>query len=203
MRPTVVGIAGGTASGKTTTSRAIDALLGDRCLWLTHDRYYRSIPAKFLRNPVGYNFDHPDSLETSAMVSDLLALRRGETVRIPHYDFEGHCRRDPSEWEDVAPKPLIVVEGILVLHDPELRACMDHKVYVHAPADVRLIRRIRRDFAHRGRSVEKTLAQYEATVRPMHLQFVEPSRQFADLVVDGTSTTEAMVASVLAMSGID
>ena len=202
MTPTVVGIAGGTASGKTTTSRAIAELLGDRCVWLTHDRYYRSLPAEYLANPLSYNFDHPDALETSAMVSDVRALRRGETVRVPHYNFEGHCRRDPSEWETVQPAPLIIVEGILVLHDADLRACMDHLVFVHAPSDIRLIRRIRRDLSHRGRPVEATLAQYERTVRPMHEQFVEPSRSFADLVVDGSTSIESMVSSVLSLSGL-
>ncbi len=202
MTPTVVGIAGGTASGKTTAAREIAKRLGEGCLWLTHDRYYRSMPAKYLDNPVEFNFDHPDALETSEMVAALRSLRLGQTALVPHYDFAHHRRRDRSEWETVAPAPLIIVEGILVLQDAELRACLDHKVFVHAPADIRLIRRIRRDVAHRARPVDEIIAQYERTVRPMHVQFVEPSRQFADLVIDGTTAVDSLVASVLELVGI-
>lgn len=201
MSPTIVGIAGGTASGKTTTARALSERLGDRCLWLTHDRYYRTMPDGFEEDPTRYNFDHPDALETDRMVADLLLLRNGHAARVPDYDFATHTRVPPEQWDLLEPRPLVIVEGILVLAHPGLRDAMHHRVYVHAPDDLRLVRRIRRDVAERGREVLEILDQYERTVRPMHQAYVAPSRAFADLVVDGTTTTEAMVASVLALIG--
>lgn len=203
MTPLVVGIAGGTASGKTTTARALTRRLGDRCLWLTHDRYYRSMPPELRADPTQYNFDHPDALETERMVADVTALREGRTVLVPDYDFETHTRMPESAWAEFSPRELVIVEGILVLSDPDLRETMDHRVYVHAPDDIRLMRRIRRDVTERGREVGEILEQYERTVRPMHQAFVAPSRHYADLVVDGTTTTDAMVASVLALIGGD
>ena len=201
MIPTVVGIAGGTASGKTTTARALVDRLGEQCLWITHDRYYKTMPVEFEADPTAYNFDHPDALDTVRLVRDLAALRRGESVQLPGYDFSRHERAQPETWDPVDPRPLIIVEGILVLSDPALREQMDHKVYVHAPDDIRLMRRIRRDVTHRDRDVAEILHQYERTVRPMHNRYVAPSMGFADLVVDGTTTTEAMVASVIALVG--
>ncbi len=197
MTLTLVGIAGGTASGKTTAARALQERLGDRCLCLTHDRYYHPLPARYRADPTAYNFDHPDALDTARMVRDLRALRSGATVRVPRYDYARHVRLPPSQWEVVHPRPVVLVEGILVLADPALRAELDHRVYVHAPDDIRLLRRIRRDADQRGRSVEEVLDQYLRTVRPMHEAFVAPSRQHADLVVDGTRSPDAMVASVL------
>ena len=199
MTPRVVGIAGGTASGKTTTARAIVERLGDRCLWLTHDRYYRTIPPDLAHDPTQHNFDHPDALETSMMVEHLRALRDGQRVQLPNYDFPSHARVSRDGWDWVEPRPVIVVEGILVLVHPELREQMDHKVFVHAPDDIRLIRRIRRDVAERGRDVSEVLEQYLKTVRPMHQAFVAPSQAHADLVVDGTTTTEAMVSAVMGL----
>lgn len=201
MSPIIVGIAGGTASGKTTTARAISERLGDACLWLMHDRYYRSMPDEHRDDPAGFNFDHPDALDTPRFVADLLQLRRGNSVRIPDYDFATHERFPSERWEVVEPRPVVIVEGILVLADPYLREAMDHKVFVHAPDDIRLMRRIRRDVAERGRSVIEILEQYERTVRPMHQAFVAPSRHHADLVVDGTTTTDSMVASVMGLLG--
>lgn len=201
MKPVVVGIAGGTASGKTTTARALRDRLGHACLWITHDRYYKSMPPEFVDDPTGYNFDHPDALDTHLLVRDLAALRAGTPVRLPGYDFARHQRLDPADWDAVEPRSVIIVEGILVLTDEDLRAQMDHRVYVHAPDDIRLLRRIRRDVTERGRDVAEILHQYERTVRPMHNRFVQPSMGVADLVVDGTTTTEAMVASVLGLLG--
>lgn len=199
MRPVVVGIAGGTASGKTTTARAIVERLGDRCLWLTHDRYYRSIPSDLAHDPTRHNFDHPDALETSMMVEHLRALREGSPVRLPNYDFPSHTRVTEDRWDRVEPREVVVVEGILVLADAGLRDLMDHRVFVHAPDDIRLIRRIRRDVAERGRDVSEVLEQYLKTVRPMHQAFVAPSQAHAHLVVDGTTTTEAMVSAVMGL----
>ncbi len=196
----VVGIAGGTASGKTTLAQALNDHLGDLSTLLTHDRYYRTMPDAFRVRPTEYNFDHPDALETSRMVDDLEALRGGRAVRVPRYDFARHVREPERRWDELMPRPVVLVEGILVLHDPLLRACFDRSVFVHAPADLRLARRIRRDVAERGRQVEGVLAQYEATVRPMHRRFVEPSRFAADLVLDGTSPVAELVCSVLALT---
>ena len=198
MTPIIVGIAGGTASGKTTTARAISKRHGERCLWLMHDRYYRTMPEGFRDDPGRYNFDHPDALETERMVADLLQLQRGHAVRVPEYDFATHERQPPDAWPELEPRPLIIVEGILVLAHAGLREAMDYRVFVHTPADIRLMRRIRRDVQERGRKVLDILDQYERTVRPMHEAFVTPSRHHADLVVDGTSTTESMVAAIMA-----
>ncbi len=193
MNALFVGIAGGTASGKSTTSLALARALGAECLLVFHDRYYRSVPDG---NTQAFNFDHPDSLDTETLVADLGRLRAGLPTRMPVYDFSHHTRAPEAEWELVEPRPIVIVEGILVLAEPALRDAFDFKVFVHAPADVRLARRIRRDMAERGRSVESVLDQYERTVRPMHDQFIEPSRHMADLIVDGCSPTESMVAAV-------
>lgn len=195
--PLVVGIAGGTASGKTTTARAVAAHLGDRCVYLTHDRYYHSLPAQV--DPSTHNFDHPDALDTARLIRDVRALRDGHAVRVPRYDFAAHARLSDDHAEPVEPREIVLVEGILVLADSALRDTMDHRVYVHTPDDIRLLRRIRRDLASRGRQVDEILTQYERTVRPMHEQFVAPSRMHANLVVDGTTSTGAMVAAVLGL----
>lgn len=199
MTPVVFGIAGGTASGKSTVARALVEQLGEACLWLTHDRYYRSIPKELAHNPAAFNFDHPDSLETSRMVCDLAALRSGETVRVPEYDFATHLRRPERDWDTLEPRPIIVVEGILVLSDAHLRAQMDHKVFVHAPDDVRLARRVLRDIRERGRHVDDVITQYLTTVRPMHETFVAPSQAQADLVLDGTIEVDDLVARLLGL----
>jgi uridine kinase len=186
-RPLVVGIAGGTASGKTTVARGVADRLG--ALLLTHDRYYRSADAHT-------NFDHPDALDTARMVADLDTLREGRPASLPDYDFATHRRRAAEDV--VAPTPVIVVEGILVLADASLRARFDLAVFVDAPADVRLVRRVQRDVAERGRTVESVLAQYLATVRPMHEAFVAPSLAHAHLVLDGTAEVEGLVGAVCA-----
>ena len=186
-RPFVVGIAGGTASGKTTVARRVADRLG--ALLLTHDRYYRSADAHT-------NFDHPNSLDTARMVADLDRLRAGTPASLPDYDFSTHLRR--VEEDLVAPTPVIVVEGILVLSDPALRARFDLAAFVDAPADVRLLRRVQRDVAERGRTVESVFAQYLATVRPMHEAFVAPSVAHAHLVLDGTTEVEGLVEAVCA-----
>ncbi len=181
-RPVVLGVAGGSGSGKSTVVREVRRILGDDVTSvLHHDAYYRDLAHLPFEARVEVNFDHPDALETELMVEHLHALLRGVPVQVPTYDFSTHTRAPQTEL--VHPTPVVVVDGILVLADPRLRDVMDLKVYVDTEADIRLLRRIRRDVVKRGRTADSVIAQYEATVRPMHLEFVEPSKRFADLVV--------------------
>ncbi len=182
MTPFVIGIAGGTGSGKTTVAHAIVKRVGEeRIAFLSHDAYYRDfadLPKDILD---GKNFDHPDSLETELLVRHLRALKQGMVVEMPVYDFKVH-RRAP-ETRRVEPRKVILVDGILIYVEAELRRLFDVKIFVDTDSDVRLIRRIKRDIAERGRSLESVVAQYESTVRPMHLEFVEPSKRYADLII--------------------
>jgi uridine kinase len=182
VTPFVIGIAGGTGSGKTTVAHAIVKRVGEeRIAFLSHDAYYRDftdLPKGVLD---GKNFDHPDSLETELLVRHLRALRQGMVVEMPVYDFRVH-RRAP-ETRRVEPRKVILVDGILIYVEPELRKLFDVKIFVDTDSDVRLIRRIKRDIAERGRTFESVVAQYESTVRPMHLEFVEPSKRWADLII--------------------
>ena len=182
--PFVVAIAGGTASGKTTL---VDRFARQQaCLRLTHDRYYRDVA-----EPRGHDYDHPDALDTALMVQHLALLRAGRPAELPVYDFRTHTRQAHTERAEA--QALVIVEGILVLHHPELRALADLSVFVHAPADVRLVRRLRRDVVERGRDVHGVLDQYLAKVRPGHEGFVEPSRQHAHLELDGTRPVEHLL----------
>ncbi len=176
--PLVVGIAGGTASGKTTLVRRAAEVLGSDALWIQHDRYYFDVP-----EPSVHNYDHPSALDTQRLCADLDALREGRETGLPVYDFKTHTRQ--TRAERVQPCAVLLVEGILVLSDPALRARFDLCVWVDAEDDVRLARRIRRDIAQRGRTAEDVLRQYLDTVRPMHKAFVGPSRGHASLVLDG------------------
>jgi uridine kinase len=190
--PFVIGVAGGTGSGKTTVANAILRRVGeDGISVLFHDSYYRdwtNLPKDVLDRK---NFDHPDSLETELLVRHLHALKQGHVIEAPIYDFRLH-RRTP-ETRRVFPKRIVLVEGILIFAEPELRKLFDVKVFVDTDADVRLIRRIRRDIAERGRTLESVVEQYYATVRPMHLEFVEPSKRWADLIVpEGGENAAAM-----------
>jgi len=182
MTPLVIGIAGGSGSGKTTVvQRTMQTLGAARVCVLDHDRYYRHRPELSPETRAALNYDHPDALETPLLVDHLAALRRGETIQAPVYDFTRHERRPESET--VAPRPAILVEGILVFADAALRAALDIKVYVDTADDLRFIRRLRRDVRDRGRSVDGVIDQYLSTVRPMHLEFVEPSKRYADVIV--------------------
>ncbi|MDA0747077.1 MAG: uridine kinase [bacterium] len=189
----VVGIAGGTGSGKSTVASALAEQVGEgRVVILAHDAYYRDLSHLLLEERAGVNFDHPDALETELLVAHLDTLGRGETVRTPVYDFSVHTRRTDAFLE-IAPRPVVIVEGVLVLADEVLRERMDLKIYVDAGADERLMRRLERDVVERGRTQESVMAQYRETVRPMHEQFVEPSKQFADLILPGEGGSRAGV----------
>src|SRR5690606_34530984 len=180
--PVVIGIAGGSGSGKTTVQRRIIETFGpDRIALLDHDSYYLDLAHLPPEERARFNFDHPDALETSLMVAHLDRLLAGEPVEKPTYDFTTHSRR--VETLTVRPHPVVIVEGILVLAEPALVELMDVKIYVDTPDDVRLIRRIERDLHERGRDIESVLQQYQRTVRPMHLEFVEPSKRVADVII--------------------
>jgi uridine kinase len=177
----VVGIAGATGSGKTTVASRLAAAVEGRVALLQHDSYYRDRPELTYEQRCELNFDHPQSLETELLVEHLGALRRGEPVAVPVYDFTTHRRSE--ETLKVAPSPVIVVEGILVLADARLREMFDIKLFVDTDADIRVFRRIRRDIEQRGRSFDSVRQQYYSSVRPMTLEFVEPSKRFADMII--------------------
>ncbi len=178
----VIGVAGGTASGKTTVvARIVESLGRDQVTVLEHDRYYRDRSDLRLEERAALNFDHPDALETDLLVSHLRTLRAGEPVQVPVYDFTLHTRRPITET--LCPRPAIIVEGILVFVDAALRDLMDIKVFVDTDPDIRFIRRLQRDVAERGRTMAAVIDQYLSTVRPMHLEFVEPSKRYADIIV--------------------
>ncbi|MBR3159132.1 MAG: uridine kinase [Atopobiaceae bacterium] len=177
----VIGIAGGSGSGKTTITNQIVEQLGADVTVITHDNYYRAHHEMTYDERCLLNYDHPDSYETELLTEHLAALRRGESVEIPTYDFSIHDRTD--ETITVRPSSVIIVEGILLFFHPELRDLMDIKVFVDCDADVRILRRIMRDVRERGRTLESVINQYLATVKPMHEAFVEPSKRFADIII--------------------
>ena len=193
----VIGIAGGSGSGKTTVQRRVMERFGPgRIALLDHDAYYRPLDHLPPEDRAAFNFDHPDALETELMVHHLDRLIAGEAVEKPTYSFETHSRL--AETESVEPRPVILVEGILVLAEPELRERMDVKLFVDAAPDVRLMRRMERDIHERGRSVESVLEQYRRTVRPMHLEFVEPSKRHADVIIPRGGQNQVAIDMVLA-----
>jgi uridine kinase len=181
-RPLVVGIAGGTGSGKTTVANKLAAAMpAGRCVTIEHDAYYRDQQHLSFEERTQVNYDHPASLESSLLATHLRDLRAGNAVAVPIYDFATHTRR--PETRPVAPAPLIIVEGILVFAEAALREQMDIKIFVDTDPDIRLIRRIRRDLEVRGRTFQSVRDQYYATVRPMHIEYVEPTKRWADLIV--------------------
>jgi len=180
--PFVIGVAGGSGSGKTTVVRSIMNALGDTDVSvIEHDRYYRDYPNLRLEDRAALNYDHPDSLETDLLVDHVRALREGLRVEVPAYDFARHARH--AHRDTIHPRTAIIVEGILIFADPALRALMDVKVFVDTDDDTRFIRRLQRDVRERGRTVDSVIDQYLSTVKPMHLDFVEPSKRYADVIV--------------------
>ena len=177
-----LGVAGGTGSGKTSVAHSIlERVGGERIAFLAQDSYYKNVDWQKQGDLVHHNFDHPASLDTDLLAEHVRMLKAGQAVDVPIYDFVRHVRK--AEVRRVEPRPVILLEGILLFAEPNLRSELDFKVFVDTDADVRLVRRIQRDMSERGRSVADVLRQYMATVRPMHLEFVEPSKRYADVIV--------------------
>ncbi len=180
--PVVLGLAGGTGSGKTTVAFAILNAVGEkRIAFLPQDAYYQHIEWESPEHLAQHNFDHPAAIDTPLLVSDLEALKAGRAIEAPVYDFVNHRRS--RRTRHIEPRPVVLAEGILLLAEPRIRQLLDFKIYVDTDADVRLTRRIRRDIKERGRELDDILRQYMTTVRPMHLEFVEPSKRWADVIV--------------------
>lgn len=179
--PLVLGIAGGTGSGKTTIALALADALGPSAVRIDHDSYYKDQSHLSFHEREQINYDHPDALDNDLLRDHVMALKRWAPIEKPRYDFRDHTRR--VERDAIQPAPVILVEGILTLAIPALRELMDIKVFVDTDADIRLMRRIRRDLEQRGRSFSSIRSQYYSTVRPMHLAFVEPSKRFADVII--------------------
>jgi uridine kinase len=178
----IIGICGGTGSGKTTIARKIiEAVKRERVILLEQDSYYRNLEDMPLDARRQTNFDHPDSIDSEMLVNHLKRLKDGLPVEMPIYDFKTHTRRRQTEHLD--PTPVVIVEGILIFAEPRIAELLDVKVFVDTPDDIRFIRRLQRDITERGRTVESVIAQYYATVRPMHFEFVEPSKRNADLII--------------------
>jgi uridine kinase len=190
--PIVIGIAGGTGSGKTTVANVILRRLGtDKITFLPHDSYYRNLGDIPLEERIAINFDHPDALETELLIEHIQALKRGEAVDVPIYDFTTHRRTEKTMH--VEAQRVILVEGILIFADEALLELFDAKIFVDTPDDIRFIRRLQRDLLERGRTVDSVIQQYMTTVRPMHLEFVEPSKRQADVIIpEGGLNTVAM-----------
>jgi uridine kinase len=193
-------VAGGTGSGKSTVVRRIvEDLAVQRVAVIHHDAYYRDLGDLPFEDRAKINYDHPDSLETELLVSHLEELKDGRPVEVPVYDFARHERR--AETRTVRPSSVLIVDGILILALPALRELMDIKVFVDTDADVRLMRRLRRDLEERGRAVESVLRQYALTVRPMHIEFVEPSKRWADVIVPGGGYNDVAVDMLITKAG--
>ena len=197
MQALVIAVAGGTGSGKTTVARQILQRVGAEYIaYIPHDTYYRDHSHLSPRERDQVNYDHPDSLETELLVEQLKELRTGQAIETPVYDFTTHTRT--SQTRRVEPSSVVLVEGILIFAEPELRELFDVMLYVDTDADVRFIRRLQRDIEERGRSVESVCKQYLATVRPMHLEFVEPSKRYANVIIPEGGFNEVAIEMVAA-----
>lgn len=196
-RPCVLGVAGGSGSGKTTVARTILETVGrERIAFLEQDSYYRDIEWRSDAQLLRHNFDHPDALDDDLLVAHVAALKAGRAVEVPIYDFVRHRRTDRTRR--VEPRPVVLLEGILLFVEPELRALLDFKIFVDTDPDLRLIRRLKRDMTERGRAVDDVLRQYAETVRPMHLEFVEPSKRWADIIIPEGGENRAALEMVVA-----
>lgn len=181
-RPVALGVAGGTGSGKTTVARALLESVGpDRISFLAQDAYYKDIDWETPQQLAAHNFDHPNALDNALLVDHVRRLKQGQAIEVPVYDFVRHRRT--RETVRVEARPVLLLEGILLFVEPALRALLDFKIFVDTAADVRFIRRLERDISERGRTLESVIRQYLESVRPMHLEFVEPSKRWADVIV--------------------
>ncbi|MBE5916701.1 MAG: uridine kinase [Pseudobutyrivibrio ruminis] len=185
----VLGVAGGSASGKTTIIKKLQDFFGEDIAVISHDSYYKAHPNMSYEERSRLNYDHPDSFESDRMAEDVRKLIKGYPIDMPVYDYVNHNRSDQTIR--IEPKTVIVMEGILILENKELRDLMDIKIFVDTDADERLMRRIKRDMIERGRSIESILDQYSETVKPMHEEFVEPSKKYADIIIPRGGENEA------------
>lgn len=197
MRPTILGVAGGSGSGKSTVAqRILDGVGSSRIAFLVQDSYYRDVEWRSQEQLLAHNFDHPDALDGDLLVAHLEALRAGRSIEVPVYDFVVHRRTARSVHVD--PKPVVLIEGILLLAEPRIRELLDFKVFVDTDSDVRFIRRLMRDVSERGRTVDDVVRQYLRTVRPMHLELVEPSKRHADIIVPEGGENRVAMEMVIA-----
>jgi uridine kinase len=194
----IIGICGGTGSGKTTIARKIVEAVGrSNVVLVEQDSYYRNLSDMPLDERHQANFDHPDSIDSDMLVNHLMRLGQGHSIEMPLYDFVTHTRSEDVEVID--PKPVVIVEGILIFAEPRVLDLLNVRVFVDTPDDVRLMRRLRRDINERGRTFERTLEQYERTIRPMHFEFVEPSKRHADIIIPEGSNTGVTVEFLCSM----
>ncbi len=197
MQPVVIGVAGGTGSGKTTVAREILKRAGTKQISLIqHDAYYKDLSDLPLAQRAMFNFDHPDALDNELLITHLKELKAGRAIEMPVYDFKTHTRT--KQVQRVEPSRVILVEGILIFADKQLRDLMDVKIYVDTDPDIRFIRRLQRDIAERGRTMESVIHQYLTTVRPMHQEFVEPSKRYADVIIPEGGFNEVAMEMVAA-----
>ena len=178
----IIGICGGTGSGKTTIARRVIESVGrENVILVEQDSYYRNLADMPLDERHQANFDHLDAFDNGMLVNHLKRLKQGQSIEMPVYDYKNHVRSE--EFDHLEPKPVIVVEGILIFNSKALRDLFDIKVFVHADADERLIRRVRRDIEERGRDINEVLGRYQSTLKPMHQQFIEPTKTYADIII--------------------
>jgi len=197
-KPLIIGVAGGSGTGKTTVVSTISKTLGtNKHLLLQHDSYYRDLKHLPFEERIKHNFDHPASLETELLIRHINALVEGYPIEVPQYDFSKHIRKEQTTA--VTPKEVILIDGILIFSEPELLELMDVKIFVDTDDDIRLLRRLKRDINERGRSVESVMEQYQKFVRPMHLEFVQPSKRYADVIIPRGGKNKVALDMVLAL----
>lgn len=198
QKPLIIGVAGGSGSGKTTVvSHIVNEIGEDNLNLLQHDSYYRDLKHLEFKDRAKQNFDHPSSLESELLIRHVEALEKGYSIDVPLYDFSNHVRKEKSRT--VTPKRIILVDGILIFYEKELRDLMDIKIFVDTDDDIRLLRRLKRDIMERERSIESVIHQYETFVRPMHLEFVEPTKRYADIIIPHGGENHVALSMVKAM----
>lgn len=191
MKPYIIGVAGGSGSGKSTFAQRIKEAFPDQVSLISCDNYYLPHDDLALEERANLNYDAPYALEFDLMVRHLEQLKNGQSAQCPVYDFTRHTRSDAVT--EIQPRPIILIDGILIFHDPDLRACMDLKIYVETDADERILRRARRDMRERGRDLDSVIQQYLATVKPMHNTYVEPTKVYADIILNGGKNEQAFI----------